>query len=215
MQRFHQLVEEDHEVVLGVVNGLARDGTRVVQHVRAFDRGETQRVAQHLGEVVTHQHGLVLVDGEAGVGFSGLERDVDPALLDAVLLQEFGHLLAELSLGVAQVDGVHGVARNRDGNGQALDGLGLVVGQHRGGAAAALALPGAVEVDEVDGNRGARPISRAVAHARADEGEVGIRVERLHRLLLIAQLGPQVELIVAVLGARGNTVRNGWKKFES
>ena len=59
---------------------------------------------------------------------------------------------------------------------------------------------GAVEVDEVDGRERLVAVGDAVAHARADEGEVRVGVPRLDLLLLVAELAPQLHLVVAVLG---------------
>ena len=90
-----QGVEDAHEVVARVVQGLAGHGQGIVEDVLALLGREAQRVLEHVDEVVLHQQGLVLVHGQARVALRRLEGDVDPALLDPGSGQQIVHPVHE------------------------------------------------------------------------------------------------------------------------
>ena len=197
-QRLHQRVQQAREVVLGVVEGLGRDRERVVDHVPPALRRELERVLQHLDEVVAHQHRLVLVHREPDVALARAERDVDPPFLEPRGAEQLVDPLDESEPRVAEVDRVDRVARHGHPERGARHHPLLVVGDDRRLALAPRRAVRAVEVDEVDGRRGPVAVGDAVAHARADEGQVRVGVPGLGLLLLVAELAPELHLVVAV-----------------
>src|SRR5476649_2275678 len=74
----------------------------------------------------------------------------------------------------------------------------LVVSKDRRRPPAPRGLAHPVQIDEVHRRVGLGPVGHAVAQPRADEGQMRVAVARLDLLLLIAQLGAQIHLVVAV-----------------
>ena len=83
-QRVHQLVEHLHDVVARVPPALGGDRARVLQHPPPLSGDELERVGENLGEVVSHQQRLELVDGHAGIALGGEFNTLATATVRAV-----------------------------------------------------------------------------------------------------------------------------------
>ena len=111
---------------------------------------------------------------------------------------QFLHPGEEFKSGIHQVDGIDGVPGYRDREVHAINHLFLVECHHGGPAPAPDVVPDAVQVHEIDGGIGIVLVRRAIGEAGTHEREVGVGIVRLGDLLLLAQLGAQVHLVVTV-----------------
>src|SRR4051812_28308902 len=89
MQRIADAVEHPDEVVFCVIDRPGRNRPGVRKHVAPLLGHEPHRIADHVGEIVTHQERFVFIDRQSDLMLPGAETEADASLRDAVLRDQF------------------------------------------------------------------------------------------------------------------------------